>query len=471
MKNLRHWLPAALILLLGGCHTAAPPAVELLSDTYGPANREATDRMLAGLKELKLRDAQEIAVLNNQNYLAAGQAVYAAKMRYYQSLGAFLPQITAGTDAGQHLNWHNHLENQLMDEPGRRYNFTSMTNVTASWLLFDGLGREFAMLARESGFRREMAMEMKTKCMLRRAVAYAYFDWQLAAEIDRIQQDNRQFQQTMRQEAETGFEAGRRVRDEVLNFQLQQGFAQTDIIQARYQQEIAGYALAQLMGYAEGRLPAHLELTGLEGNLRPIPYSADLCLDIALHNSPIMHIMEETLKMAEYEKYRSYSAFSPQIYAYSQFDYAASSSRYQDFRFDRNYYDGPGVSYGVRAEWMIFNGFARYNAMREQQAAYAATRYRMAETYLEIVNDILAGYAWYQSCLEQAKVYRELLAAAREQRELVVERYRQRDESVDRVDRAQSNLIQAQTRYAELVTNMKKAVAQLEAIMMIDIFE
>ena len=68
---------------------------------FDEANREASRRRLEGIKVLTLRLAQRIAEENNQSFLATYHAVNAARMRYYQSLGAYAPEITAEPESAR----------------------------------------------------------------------------------------------------------------------------------------------------------------------------------------------------------------------------------------------------------------------------------------------------------------------------------------------------------------------------------
>lgn len=132
--------------------------------------------------------------------------------------------------------------------------------------------------------------------------------------------------------------------------------------------------------------------------------------------------------------------------------------------------DTPSFEYGIQANYLIFNGLSRYNRMREMQAMYAMAQYGMAETYLQLVNDVRAACANYQNHARQARVYRDLLAAARRQRDLVYDRYLKREASVDRIDKVQTYYIDTEVRYATEINLLNKALAQIEAILMVELF-
>lgn len=68
------------------------------------------------------------------------------------------------------------------------------------------------------------------------------------------------------------------------------------------------------------------------------------------------------------------------------------------------------------------------------------------------------------------RVYRELLDAARRQRDLVYDRYLKREASVDRMNKVQTYYIDTEVRYATEINLLNKALAQIEAILMVELF-
>ena len=108
--------------------------------------------------------------------------------------------------------------------------------------------------------------------------------------------------------------------------------------------------------------------------------------------------------------------------------------------------------------------------MRETQALYAVAEFEMAQTYLQIVNSIRTAFYLYETRMKQAEVYKVLLAKTLAQRDQVLALYMEGRESVDRLDRVQEQYIANQLQYALAVTEFKKSIAQLEAIMCVDVY-
>ncbi|MEG1979637.1 MAG: TolC family protein, partial [Victivallaceae bacterium] len=430
----------------------------------------ATDDMLLNMSILTLDDAKVIAIKNNQNYRAAYLMVDAARLRYYQSLGAYAPEITVGNRIGQDFAWGYNMHNPPSDISGRNYGFSVNSTVNASYLLFDGFARYLNVLIQKSNLEKESAIRNRVRCMLKRSVEYAYFDLQLAAALQAIQLENIDFNRRMYSLTQPAVVSGKRNANQSLNFQIIIGNAQGSYLDAVNQQQIANYALAQLMGYAAGELPKQLAVEPFPQKLERIYYSVDACIEIALEKNPDMHIMQQQLKIAYYNKLKSYSAFFPVINANFQFNNMNHNSSYQDYRVNSSHYGNNEMYYGLEANYLIFNGFTRYNTMREMQAMLAVTEFNMAETYLQILNDIRSAYANYDTAYQRYQIYQPLIALAKQERELVTELYLQYQEGVDRLDRTQNDFVSTQTNAVVAATNCRKAIAQLEAIMMMDIY-
>ena len=81
-----------LLILIPGCALKPLNRFESMED-YRQIKPALDLQKLAQKKTLSLLDAQSAALQNNPTYLAAYQAIRAAKYRYYRSLASYLPNI------------------------------------------------------------------------------------------------------------------------------------------------------------------------------------------------------------------------------------------------------------------------------------------------------------------------------------------------------------------------------------------
>lgn len=449
---------ASASLFFTGCYKYEKPAVATLEKEFQQRKRDGADDLLKDVKLLTIENAQRIALANNPDYRSAFHAVNAAKMVYYQALGAFAPTIDASFSIGESHNWPSG-NSASADYQGR---FTTNTSVGANWVLFNGLARYFAAKIAKSGQDYQKAMEEDSCRLLLRGVAYAYNEIMLAKENMRIADKDMTFQQDCLRETELKYEVGTVPLSEVLNFKINVNNAISNKIAAERTYEIATYALAVLMGYPEGKFPEWVNFAEIKTDLDAIIPKVEVYLDTAIANRPDLKGMRDRLKIAEYTKYKSYSAFSPVISAYVGFSYSTSSTNQNgpDNRFRSR---GPTFEYGAQANWTLFNGLIRYNQMREAQANMAIAEFSLASAWLSVVQEVRTAYINYIQSVRQSKLYETTLKYSTEQRDLVAKEYEAGTIGITRLNEVQKELVDAEATLASSYINTKNALVQLEA--------
>ncbi len=452
-----------LLIAIGGCYEYKAPPAATLGETYTRRDRDKADELLNGITELTLADAQRIAVLNNPTYIAASHAVNAARMRYYQAWGAYSPVVSANFTLQENDSWSRRQENS--SGPTRTRRFSTSTGVSATWLVFDGLAREFNIKAASHSLDYQRLLEEDECRTLMRAVAYAYNDVLLAIENKRISLEDRNFQQISLKDTQMKFQAGAVPLSDVLNFEIQMNAADGDLIAADYQYETAIYSLAVLMGYPEGTLPPEIKFpSDFKTNFSDLP-SVDIYLDTALANRPDLKGYREQLEVARYQMYQTYSAYSPTVNAFLDLSYGTNLSRYSGGQspYSHSYSESPAIGYGLTADWTIFNGFIRYNKMREYQAAVAVADFQVAQKWLDVVGEVRAAYANYIQSVRQTRIYEKTRDLSAKQRDLVDEGYRAGNVELTRLNEAQRDLVEAETNLASSYVAIQNAKAQLDA--------
>ncbi len=449
-----------ILLFLSSCVSNQHALVNETSFTM--AERDPGAQLLKNIRVLTLPDAVRIAIANNPGYREAYQAVVSAKMRYYQALGAYSPVLGAAFALGDQLyNGTGDSSVQVKDQV-----FYTFTTVQASWILFDGLSREFTMMASKRRFQIQKDMDANARRLLIRAVAYAYNDMLLARDQVRIADANLTFQKEMLRQTELKFKAGTATRSSVLNFQGRANNARETMEQAGYQYQLAQYALALLMGYVRGELPADLQFP----EVPPLPennlLSADLYLDLALTNRPDLKAFREQLKISEYDLYRSYGAFLPTVSAFANYSYSSNSTQNAGNNptgFGNFYLDGNSFNYGLTASLILFNGAIRYNKIREARANLSAAVFKGADAWLQVVHDVRSAYSNCRYSRKIAEICLDNQKVMQEQRDLVAKEYLAGIVEVTRLNEAQTNLIQSNMALANARISVHKAQEQLTA--------
>ena len=471
--ELKHVLRAGafgLLLAAAGCYEYPPAPSATMGESYTQRKQDGADRLLDGVTELTLADAQKISIKNNPTYISAYHAVNAARMRYLQAWGAYSPTISAGFTGGDKYNWTRNTKNlDYGGAPSRTEGITTSTGLTANWLLFDGLSREFSVLIYQHNFNYQKQLEADEARTIMRAVAYAYNTVLLATENKRIAEEDLAFQQSSLRDTRLKYEAGTVPLSDVLNFEIAANTADSKKITADYQYEIAIYALAVLMGYPEGTFPKDLKFpSDFKTNFSDLP-AVDMYLDTALANRPDLKGYREQLEVAKYQMYQTWSAYSPTVNAYLNTGYGTTLNRrsgwngYPGDVASRNYSESPSLGYGLTADWTIFNGLIRENKIREYKANLAVAQFTVAAQWLTVVAEVRTAYANYVQSVRQTRLYEKTRELSAQQRDLVDEGYKAGNTELTRLNEAQRDLVEAETNLASSYINIQNAKAQLDA--------
>jgi outer membrane protein TolC len=465
-RSISALLGSCFMLMVAGCYTypAAPKAT--LGDTYTKREKDKSDDMFKGMTSLSLADAQRIAIKNNPTYISATQAIAAARMRYYQAWGAYMPTIGLSTGVTRSISWTHHgAGNTPADHPkDRATNFSS--GLSANLLLFDGFAREFELLSSKRGVKYQQNLEANACRTLMKAVATAYNAVLLAIENRRIAIEDRNFQMSSLKDTKYKFDAGVVPLSEVLNFEILVNNAEVSKISADYNYETAIYALAVLMGYPEGTLPATLTYTDDYKKYTPVLPAVEIYLDAALQHRPDLKAYREELAMTKYALYKTYSSFSPTVSAFAELGFNSSHRSYSGYgdRSTASTTNTPSFAYGLSANWTIFNGLVRYNKMREAQANVAISEYSVAAQWFTVVGEVRAAYANYVQSIRQTNLYKKSRDLSAKQRNLVDDEYRAGNAELTRLNEAQRDLVAAETNLASSYINIQNAKAQLDSV-------
>ncbi len=466
-RNIVLWAQGLLLgAFFTGCYTYTPPPAVLEGETFTQRQTGEGDLILKRASgKLTLDKAIEIAIANNPDYISAYHSVNAAKMSYYQAWGAWSPTISTSFGMQQ---THNNYYHQVNTSSSRNSNFTTSTGIQASWLVFDGLARDMAILAAEHGYNYQGQMREDIRRRLILSVAYAYNDILLANEKRRIAVADKEFEIQQLEETRIKLNAGTAALSDLLNFQIKVNDAISNEAIAEYEYRVAVYTLAQLLGYPEGVFPEDVTFQEFDDTIDDMLTSVDVYLDTALHNRPDLAAYREQLEVTRYNMYQTYSAFSPQVSIDAAFGFNTSYGRIYGNsglnNYHHTYQNSPSFSYGLNANWTIFNGLQRYNAMRSAQAQVAAAEFTVASSWLAVVNEVRTAYEYYVQNVKLAKNYKKDLSLVIKQRDLVEEQYRVGTCNITRLNEAQLSLVDAETALVSALINLRNAKAQLDAV-------
>lgn len=414
-------------------------------------------------KTLLLADAQTIALQNNPTYLAAYQAIRAAKYRYYRSLSAYLPSVQSNFRTAQSLRSSHHIKNPPAGiMPSENY-FSAETTLQASWLIFDGFEREFSVLIAREGFDKSLHEDSNARRLLLQAVAFAYYDIMLAEARKVIAQADLEFQNSSLKQAENRYRFGKTSMATVLNFKILGNEARSLILAAETRSKTGRYALASLLGGSVGDLPGNIKLESLKISENLKLESLETYCDMAIARRSDLAAARNDLQISRYRYLQGYAKFLPTIKLFYSLDFSNNNFRYADYRYTASRYNHFDNSYGVTLQWNLFEGFGSYNLLRELKTLEKVYQYALLEKFLRVINEVSDAWENIVNAAGQLKLYRQSLEWVFEQRKLVQSLYNSAKTTITRLNGAQSDLVKAENMLAIAQIELNKAIIQLQS--------
>lgn len=469
------WFAGVLAVTLVACIPPPPqniaPIVDLQNfETIKNKHRSLPD----SLDPLTLNFCIQVGLQNSPSYLAKAQAVSAAWARYYQSLSGYLPNLTL--DGG--YNGNTTKQNTRATYTGNVAN----VGLSAQYLIFNGLVREMNMLSAEASGRQAEHLNTDARRILIRAIGLAYTQIQLYREEVCIQKQNVQCNLELIQQAEKQFEVGATALADLLYWRIKYNDSEISLIQARFNERVARYMLAELMGLTDGEIPSlpyteeQLAEMSSQDPKQPISNYPDdrtfprihelnsyvlsdvnVYLDAALKNRPDLKAYREALKQSEYSLISQYGGFMPTVYATANAGLGSSIYTNSGDAYSRN------VGWGVTASWNLFEGFATWNRVREAQANLEISRYDVAASWINVVSEVRQAHANYQRFHEELIIAKERLKSATRAYEIVLDQYKQGAIEVVRVNESLFDRITSEIEVARYMINLFSAQITLEA--------
>ena len=459
LKNL----PAIfLLLLLAGC-TLKPQNTFSSMEDFKKIKSALNLQKLAEKKTLSLAAAQSAALQNNPTYQAAYQAIRTAKYRYYRSLAAYLPTVQSRLQPQQSLRNSYHIKNPPAGIMPYENYFSTETTLPASWLVFDGFEREFAMLIARESYDKSLYEDANARRLLLQAVAYAYYDIMLSEARTIIAQADLDFQNSALEQARSRYRFGKNSMAAVLNFQILGNDARSAILSAKTRTASARYALAALMGGTVEYLPEEIKLEPLQitGAIQLEPLQT-YC-DMAIANRSDLAAARSELQISHYRYLQGFSSFMPTIKLYYSGSFSNNNFRYAGYRYNASRYNHIDNSYGAVMEWNLFEGFASYNLLRERKSLEETAQYNLQERFLQVIREVSDARENIINASGQLELYRQSLEWVFEQRQLVQAEYNAAKATITRLNGAQSDLIRAENMLAIAQIELNKAIVQLQS--------
>lgn len=456
---------AVFILLLAVCSSmllpADCPAIESRENPGETTESGSGTESLAWktIRVLDLETAQRIARMNNPSLGAARDRVRQAREKVRQARSAYFPWVDGKASVSRVRLSENAYQQSLLQaqffnpqasvqNPEDYY----MAGVTASWLLFDGFAREFSYAVARYGENGTREAFLDALRLLLASVATSYNSAQLAREDMAIAEADVAFNQRQAEEAGARRRVGTGSLSDVLSFEVQVNAARAGRISARRAYETSLSALAALLGIPDAAFPSHVELAqlGRETSEEMKPTDAAPLLAYAMkHRTDILQ-GEFTLEQAKKEVGVARAEFFPIVNL---------SASYEGERADTASFDSDdfGDTLGVSFSYNLFAGGSSLAQYREAKARRDEAKRILENQKLSVASEIQETIARLTSAQEALQLQRTNAELVQKNRDLVEKEYEAGQASLVRLNEAQRNLIQAQSRLALALVSLRQA--------------
>lgn len=402
---------------------------------------------LAQLEVLDLETAAKIALAESPSLAAAQERVTQAAQLVKQAQAPYWPQLEVSGGYSQVRVSQSSLDQQYgaisqlfdIDIPDSEAEDYYKIQLKASWLLFDGLAREFTVAAARYGHSASLAAEEDTQRLLLSSVASAYLQAQLAQENVLIAKADEAFNQRLLTEAKLRYDVGTGALSDVLNFEIRVNAAQSKRIQEERGYQAGRIGLAALLGVTEGVLPQGLrlaELAAVSAQELVEPQSNEL-VQTALKLRPDLKRSDSFVQQAEAGVKRARAGYFPTI----ALEASHTGERAEDTDFNN---DDFGDTIGIGLTWNIFaGGLTRAQHGEAKAKLFEAQRLR-DDAHVQITAQINKIVTLINASRQQLLLQESNTKLVQKQRDLVEKEYKAGVGSLVRLNEAQKDLTVSQ---------------------------
>lgn len=441
---------------------------------------------LSSLKELDLNSAAQIALADSPTIAAAKERVLQAKQVVVWSRAGYFPRLSANfsynrnEDPGKISDPAEELSTKIRDSAEQLADFyeqyfpgyldivedtlnydpvttTYTAGLSASWLIFDGLEREFTYAAAKHGVKLTQHSLADVRRLLLGAVARVYLGALLAEESIAIAKADEAFNKQLYEETKLLQEAGLRSYSDVMNFEISVNYAHTRSLQAQRTYEAALYALAALMGLPDARLPSKLKLVSMKTETDDLlkPPDVDEVLTYAMNHRPDLLAQKANVDISKSSIGIARGQFYPQVYLNANI----SGIRQDDYSFDG---DDFGNNIGVFLTYNLFAGGRNRARVLQSKSQLKENKQKMQDATNGAVASVRSAVTMLRSSQEQFKLQQSNAELATKTRDLVKEEYLAGKASLTRLNQAQKDLITIQGYWAQSRVALRQAWLDME---------
>ncbi|MCP3955145.1 MAG: TolC family protein [Desulfobacterales bacterium] len=447
-----------LLILFTAFLFSLGPAPLVAADTDSPAGPN-----IAATKTLDLDTACKIALADNPSLAAAAQRVEQARQQVNQARAAYWPNLVANGSVNRVKQSENLYQANLatarainplatIDNPEDYY----QAGLSVSWTLFDGFRRHFSSAAAKHGEAQSQSALLDSRRLLLSAVSGSFYRAQLASEGVTIAIADEAFNLKQVSDANARLRVGTGALSDVLNFEIQANAARDSRINADNQYITAMTGLAALLGIPHANFPEGLQLAPLEEETVTVLQQPDVRqqIDYAHRNRPDILAATQGMERAAAGIKTARARYYPNV---------VLSGTLNGERSDNSSFEGDdfGNTVGVFLTYDLFSGGADRARVTEAKHIEQEAIKNQDALKISVANEVSNALTGLRAAQQQLELQRKNASLVRRNRDLVEKEYAAGQASLVRLNEAQRNLIQAQSRLAYTRLSLRSAWATL----------
>lgn len=413
---------------------------------------------------LDLTAAQALAVANSPTLAAASARVEQARQQVEQARSTYWPELEATASAARvdqsesSLASNRALSRLLSVAPSDNPDENYQLGLNASWTLFNGFQRHFANSAARFGYQQSRQANKDAQRILINAVASAYYAIQLARQQIAIARANESFNQRQMDEADARYRVGTGSLSDVLNFKVLVNSARAERIQAKNSHAVARIALAELMGIPAADFPRRLRLAPMKavGDKTADRSEPSELIAYAHTHRPDLLALSQAFNAAHANVGVAKAPFWPTLQLAG--DYSAQRSGDAEIQSDDF-----GNHIGLYMRYNLFRGKRDRARLAESKHRRSEIRHQLASLELTIASEVRQAATRLDTAGKQLILQRDNALLVKQNRDLVEKEYTAGQSSLVRLNEAQRNLTQAQSRLALARVTWAQAKSALES--------
>jgi len=402
-----------------------------------------------------LEDTIAYALENNPDIQIATESIEAAASKIEQARAAFRPQINVESSymrTNIPMNAFGAILNQGVFNFGLDFNNPGEIdnlNVTGSvmYSLYQGGMRDANLEAARSAKSAYEFQRQATDQQIKFAVIQAWNQIIQAKENLKSQESNLNAFTKSLDLAQRQYEAGKFLKVEVLNLEVQVARAKEGFVNAQHGLELAREALLNLLGTDDNAVLHQIEPEATEHQeaFDPATWTPRERAEVLA--------MKQQVAAAEKGLEATESSYSPQVNAFANYQYN------KGFEFDG---DGNHWMAGVSVNYNIYGGGLKENRVKEAKAALRQARSQLRKVELGIEFDQRNAVIGYRNATEAYEVTSKMVETAEESASLSRSRFESGVILSSELIDVENRLTEARMRRAFAITQVSIAEANLK---------